>query len=114
MSNFLGYSNITLQPSSVKNTYSFLFPAAISQTAKGSLPYDTTISSATVKAYNSNDVEVADMIISNFITEETNTITVFLSYPIEGKGDYILEFVLTLSDSSVWVKRFDRVICEDD
>jgi len=79
--NFQGVADIVLQPGSATVPYTFTFAAASSATANdGSIPYDTTISGADVKAFDEAGVDKT----TSMIASESNTTTVqtvSLKYP---------------------------------
>jgi len=112
MNDFLGFENIILNPSSIKNTYGFIFTPATTITEKASLPYNLNIVSIVVSAYTEDNIAANDLIYSSSLSD--NTITLALSYPAAGQGEYIIKFILTLNDNSVWVKTFNRISCEID
>jgi hypothetical protein len=112
--NFNGTQTITLQPGSLNVPYSFTFAANTSLTANdGSIPYDTTISSAAVKAFSESGSDVTSELVSSSSTTDL-VVTVNLKYPAtSGEGRYSLEIVLTLSSGAVMEFDFTRVYAKD-
>ena len=111
---FDGIDTIILQPGSATVPYTFTFSACSSTTANdGSIPYNTTISSAVVKAFDEGGTDRT----SELIASESNTttvITVNMKYPATtGAGRYSVEFVLTLSSGAVMEFDFTRVYAKD-
>lgn len=111
---FQGVENIILQPGSATVPYTFTFEAASSATANdGSIPYNTTISGADVKAFD----EMGTDRTSELIASESNTatvVTINLKYPATtGTGRYSLEILLTLSSGAVMEFDFTRIYAED-
>ena len=114
MDSFTSADTITVQPGSATVPYTFTFAAASSATANdGSIPYNTTISGADVKAFNEAGTDVtSDLIASE--SNSTTVVTVNLKYPSSnGAGRYSLEFVLTLSSGATMEFDFTRVFAED-
>jgi len=111
---FQGVADITLQPGSAGVPYSFTFAACSSATANdGSLPYNTTISSAAVKAFDKAGTDVTDQMIASD-SLSTPVVTVALKYPAtSGEGKYSIEFVLTLDSGAKMEFDFTRVYAED-
>ena len=103
---------ILLQENSSNNSYQFLFPPADSETGKGSIPYDTQISSVNVSGYFEDGTDYSAQMIQtvNLFPREgvIDKVVVDLSYPgINGR--FKLTFLLTLTDGSVWEKDFNRI-----
>jgi hypothetical protein len=94
--------------------YKFTFTVCSSATLNdGALPYNTTISSAEVKAHSEAGTDLLTELISNS-TLNGLVITVKLRYPAtSGIGVYHLTFKLTLSDFSVVKFAFNRVMAMD-
>jgi len=106
---FEGSTYIVLQPDSVNNSYRFVFNAALTSTGKGSIPYDTLMTSASVSGYAEDGSDVSAIMIGSvalFASEEA--VVVKLVYP-GSAGRYKIKFLLTVSDSSVWEKDFNRI-----
>lgn len=114
LDSFLTNEDIVLQPGSSKVPYSFTFAAASSATANdGSIPYDTTISSAVIKAFDSDGTDKTSEIIDSD-SATTSVVTVVLKYPTtSGAGTYSLEILLTLSNGAVMEFDFNRVVARD-
>jgi len=109
---FQGVKNIVVQPGSATVPYTFTFAACSSATANdGSIPYNTTISSAATKAFNEAGTDSTAALISSE-SLATPVVTVNLKWPTTA-GQYSLEFVLTLSSGAVMEFDFTRVFAED-
>ena len=111
---FQGVKDIILQPGSATVPYTFTFAACSSATANdGSIPYGTTISSATIKVFDEAGVDKTTEIIAS----ETNTATVLtisLKYPATaGVGRYSIEMLVTLDSGAVMEFDFTRLYAED-
>lgn len=109
---FLLSKTIILQPGSATVPFTFTFTASTSLTANdGSIPFDTTISGAAVKAFDEAGTDVtSDMIVSESNT--TLVVTVNLKYP-GAEGRYSLEIALTLNSGAVMEFDFTRIYAED-
>ena len=109
---FQGSEIITLQPGS-NLSRTFTFAAASSAAANdGSIPYNTTISEADVKAFD----ETGSDKTSEIVAAESNTslvVTIKLKYPTSGEGRYSLEILLTFSNAETEEYDFTRVYAED-
>ena len=78
---FQGVNKIIVQPGSATVPYTFTFAACSSATANdGSLPYNTTISSAVVKAFNESGSDVSSKIIASS-SVASPVVTISLKYP---------------------------------
>ena len=108
---FKAVQPIILQPASVSNSYQFEFAAAESSGAKGSIPYGTSVSTATVSgSFAETSEDVSSELISEAPTVLSNIVTVLLDYPTNsGEGKYNLRFILTLDDGSVWEFDFTSI-----
>lgn len=105
---------IILQPGSATVPYSFTFAAATSATANdGSMPFGTTIASATVKAFDASKNEVtSEIVVSNSNT--STVVSVTLKYPAtSGEGNYSLEILPTLNTGAVLETDFTRIYAGD-
>jgi hypothetical protein len=107
---FEGASGVIIQSRSRNNSYRFKFDPPSTQNGKGSIPYGTTVSSATVSGYTEAEVNVSTQLIETISvpTTEDNIVVVRLKYP-GSIGRYKLTFLLTLSDGSTWEKDFNRI-----
>jgi hypothetical protein len=105
---------ILLQSGTDTVPYSFTFPVASSATANdGSIPFESTISSAVVKAFDANGVDrTTEMIVSSSVISPV--VTVSLKYPATTKnGRYYLEFILTLNTGAKMEFNFTRILVKD-
>jgi len=105
---------VILQPGSLTVPYSFTFSVASSATANdGSIPYDSTIVSAAVKAFDAGGTDrTTELIASSSVSSPV--VSVSLKYPATtGEGVYSIEFVLTLSTGAKMEFDFTRVHAED-
>lgn len=109
---FQGVDDIIVQPGSATVPYTFTFAASSSATANdGSLPYNTTISGAVVKAFDETPTDsTAALIASSSVA--TPVVTVNLKYPTNA-GRYSLEFVITLNTGAVMEFDFTRIYAKD-
>lgn len=106
---FDGYDVIILQENSNANSYRFEFKAATSAAAKGSLPYDTQMTSAIVSGYAEDGTDVSTLMVdSSSLSALDEYVEVRLNYP-GANGRYKLTFLLFLSDGSKWEKNFNRI-----
>jgi hypothetical protein len=104
---------ITLQPTS-KVTRKFYFPAASSESTRGAIPYNTTVSSVVVTAYDADGVNVSTQLISGTPSVDSNIVTVVLTYPAtKGDGKYKLSFALSLSNGDIENFDFPGIIARD-
>ena len=112
---FITSGAITLRPGSASVPYSFTFAAASSATANdGSIPYDSTIIGAVVKAFDRSGTDRTSEMIVGTPVVASPVVTVSLKYPATtGVGLYSLEFVLTLSTGAVMEFDFTRVLATD-
>ena len=111
---FQGVGDIILQPGSATVPYTFTFAACSSATANdGSIPYNTTISTAIIKVFDEAGVDKTTEIIAG----ETNTalvLSISLKYPsTAGAGRYSIEMLVTLDSSAVMEFDFTRLYAED-
>ena len=107
---------ILLQPGSATVPYTFTFTAASSATANdGSIPFESTISSAVVKAFDEGGTDrTSEMIVGTTPVTGGLVVTVSLKYPAtSGAGRYSLEFLLTLSTGAVLEFDYTRVSARD-
>jgi hypothetical protein len=109
---FEGSDYIYLQPSNRKNAYRFTFEPAASINVKGSIPYNTNVSSVSVSGFTDLGVECTSSLIYGTPTLASNVVTLKLDYPGE-EGDYRLKFVLALDDESIFEKDFRRIKAVD-
>ena len=112
--NFQGTKNITVQPGDSAVPYTFTLAACSSATANdGSLPYNTTMSSAVIKVFDEAGVDKT----TEWVSSETNTATVLtinLKYPsTAGVGRYSIEMLVTLSSGAIMEFDFTRVYAKD-
>jgi hypothetical protein len=106
---FEGTSVILLQENSDGNSYRFKFETPDTEEGKGSLPYDTQISSVTVSGYAEDGTDVsAIMVDSVSLFPQDEVVVVKLNYP-GAEGRYKIRFLLSLNDSSTWEKDFNRI-----
>jgi len=112
---FTTSGRIILQPGSATVPYSFTYAAASSATANdGSIPYDSTIASAAVKAFDRSGTDRSAEMIVGAVTVASPVVTVALKYPATtGPGRYSLEFVLTLSTGAIMEFDFTRISATD-
>ena len=104
---------IILQPGSATVPYTFTFVAATSGTANdGSIPFGTTIASASAKAFDTSGNDVTSEIVVNDSNNDT-VVSVTLKYPISGPGNYSLEILLTLSTGAILEVDFTRIFAKD-
>ena len=109
---FQGIQKITVQPGCDTVPYTFTFAACSSASANdGSIPYNTTISSSAVKAFDEAGTDSTAVLISSSSTA-TPVVTVSLEYPTNA-GRYSLEIVLTLNSGAKMEFDFTRVFAED-
>ena len=115
MSRFDDFENneyIILQENSSANPYAFLFPPAETETGKGSIPYETEISSVNVSGYYEDGTNYSAAMIQSVNTFPrsgvVDKVVVDLNYPGQ-EGRFKLRFLLTLTDGSVWEKDFNRI-----
>jgi len=111
---FQGVKDIILQPGSATVPYTFTFAACSSATANdGSIPYNTTISSAVIKVFDEAGADkTTEMIASESNT--TTVLTINLKYPATaGAGRYSIEMLVTLNSGAVLEFDFTRVYAED-
>ncbi len=115
MSDFSGTSTIVINPTDDTVPYSFAFTPCTSTTANdGAIPYGTSVSSATVKAYKrgTNADVTTEMVVSS--SELSNVVTANLQYPATSKsGMYYLTFTLTLDTGATMEFDFNRVKVKD-
>ena len=109
MDSFETSGEIILQPGSSSVPYSFTFDPASSATANdGAIPFDTTISSAAVKAFDIYGADkTSELVVSSSVASPV--VNVVLKYPATGSGRYSLEFVLTLSTGAGMEFDFTRI-----
>lgn len=104
---------IILQPTS-KVTRKFYFPAASSESTRGAIPYNTTVSSVVVTAYASDGTNVTDQLISGTPSVDSNIVTVVLTYPAtKGEGKYKISFACVLSNGDKENFDFPGIIARD-
>jgi len=95
--NFESSKSITLQPGDTEKPYEFKITVCSSSTANdGWIPYNTTVSSVVVTAYDENTDTTVSGMISGTPSESENVITVLLNH-IDTNGEYYLYFLLTLN-----------------
>jgi hypothetical protein len=110
MPDFKGTDDITLQPASIDNEYAFRITTPSTAYGKGGIPYNSSVSSASVSGYKEDGTNVTAELINGTPTVSTNIVIVGLDYPAtSGVGKYKLTFYLTLDNGSVWEKDYDRV-----
>lgn len=109
---FQSIDYINLQPRSVKNKFSFWFPAASTASGRGSIPYGTTITDVAVSAFNEDGTDVTSSMIT-VTPSVADSYYVYLGLSWVSAGLYKLVFKLTISDASTWEYNFNRVVCED-
>ena len=100
---------IILQENSSANSYAFTFPSPTTETGRGSIPFDTAITSVNVSGFfeDGSDFSAA-MIQSVNLFPQDDKVVVDLTYPgVEGR--FKLRFLLTLTDGSVWERDFNRI-----
>ena len=114
MDSFQSTEKIIVQPGTSAVPYTFTFAACSSATANdGSLPFDTTISSAAVKAFSTAGTDVTAELIDSSSSSST-VVTVALNYPTSyGAGRYSIEMLLTLSTGAVIEADFTRIFVKD-
>ncbi|WP_025322248.1 hypothetical protein [Deferrisoma camini] len=115
MPDFKGSAKIYIQPGTSAYPVRAAFPAASAPDANdGARPYGTTISSATVKAYDSSGTKADDLVDSGSVSVDGDDVLCTLSYPAtSGDGVYTLEYRLTLNTGAVLVYDARRVIAGD-
>lgn len=91
--------------------YSFEITVASSASANnGFIPFDTTVSSVVVVAYDKNNEVVTSDLIFGTPTVTNNIISMQLKYPVtNGEGRYKITMILTLDNGDVKEADFDRV-----
>jgi len=109
MSDFEGTDIIQLQPSDKDIDFLFELPKCTGVTANdGALPYGSTITDATVKAYDESGTEkTAELVVSTGI--DGQYINVRLQYPTSGNGRYTLTFIITINTGGIFEFVFTRV-----
>jgi hypothetical protein len=113
MPNFETVGSIKLQGGD-ELAWEFYFPPANSSTEKGAIPYNTSIIGVDVVAYNSNDEDVTNELISNSPFLVDNVVSLILKYPAtSGDGRYKLTFFCTLNTGQKRQFDFHRVICKN-
>jgi len=113
MPNFETVGSINLQ-SGDRMPWNFYIPPAESVTVKGAIPYNTTVASVSVTAYDEDENDVTSQLISGSPAVEDNVISVVLTYPVTaGDGRYKLTFECTLSTGYVRQFDFERVIARN-
>ncbi len=79
MDSFQGNESITIQPGDINVPVSFRMVAASASTKNdGSMPYGSTLISATVLAHSANGTATTSLVANS--TETGNTIVAYLSY----------------------------------
>lgn len=74
---------------------------SVSGANDGTIDPDQTVSSAIAKIYTQNGTDITTDILDTTATVSSNVVTFRLKYPEEnGKGDYKLRIILTLSPSN--------------
>lgn len=111
---FQGVADIILQPGDATVPYTFTFAACSSTTANdGSIPYNTTISSVAVTAFDEEGSDVTSQMVASE-SNTTTTETINLKYPATaGAGRYSLEMLVTLDSGAVMEFDFTRIYAED-
>lgn len=111
--NFSTVGQINLQ-SGDELPWEFEIPAASSATEKGAIPYNTTVSSVVVTAYDEDGNDVTTEMITGTPTVSDNLITAIIKYPATtGDGRYKLTFACTLNTGRTKQFDFTRVVCKN-
>ena len=101
MSDFQGRENVVLKPGDTGDVRQFQILVAGSLTAKGTIPFGTTVSGIAVTAYKDDDTDVSSDLISSYSLAD-NVVSVIFKYPVmAGDGNYYVKFALTLSTGAV-------------
>lgn len=94
-----------------KVTRIFKYIPAASSTEKGSIPYNTTVDSVVVTAYNSDGTDVTTLLIYGTPSVANNLVTITFQDP-GINGNYTILIIATLSNSDTDVRTFDRIVVE--
>lgn len=114
MPSFSGGSIVWVQPSTSEYPLRVTFSAEYAAGANdGSLPYGTTITSATIVASDADGTTSDDLVDDGSIVTGDTYVDCTLSYPTLGDGLYTLEYRLTLSSGAVIPYDAKRVYCGD-
>ena len=110
---FQGNNKLNLQKNDVNVGYRFSFSISSSATSNdGTLPYETTISSAVVQCFSSEDEDTPISGIVSNTTSGDDYVNITMTHGGKPAGLYYLVFIITLSDSSIMSIDFGRLIIE--
>lgn len=115
MNSFIETDDVTLFPGTVGYPLGFIFSACSSAPSNdGSIPFGTTIASATVEVWRPTGPAVAGM-VGPVVVAGGLIVNTDLTYPAGDNpplGDYKLRVDLTLSTGAVLVKEWDGLRVE--
>jgi len=107
-----GTDQIIIQPHDSGVTYAFTSsPCSSAASNDGNIPYGTTVSGVEVLSANSDGEVITGLIDDYSVTD--NVISVTMSYPDDGAGNYHLTFLLTLDNGSIVEEDYNRVKAVD-
>lgn len=115
MPDFTGTARIKLQPNTENLPVSFTFTECSSESANdGAIPYNETIESAVVKAYDPTGTDVTSSMVTTGATVDGLTVSCAISH-YSGIADGLHKLTVILTMHSGYVDEFDcrRVLVTD-
>lgn len=110
----LGDEIVLLKSGAVAYPITFVFaPCSNDTTNDGSIPYGTTIASATVTVLDSAGTDISSSVVNNSGVVDGLKYTILFDYPaLAAKGMCIVNMYLTLSSGAVLPKRWNELKIE--
>jgi hypothetical protein len=113
MPDFRGENKFVLQPGDSNVPFRFKFePCSAEDVNDGSLPYNTSIASVVVTAFDSDGTDVTSTMIANTPSVLNDIVYFRVNYP-GAAGRYTVEIVATLDDGADKEFNFNRFVAKD-